>query len=134
VTPTRAQEITWKVAEMSFRYECLALDLEGCGRNREAEVLKFFPGPPLNPKLEESKLGFAAADPQSRLPSILGLASLMRDWRFDCRSQLINRASELAEGHWDRDTIGELEDSVASYYTQSFFEVYGRAPVVPLRL
>ncbi|KAF8185778.1 hypothetical protein K438DRAFT_1765567 [Mycena galopus ATCC 62051] len=107
MTPARAKEITWELAEMNFRFELCALDEQACGVDRHEDY---------------------------RLPHLLRLAQLMEDWTYPPRPDAVTLASERKTEYWNRTTINELEECVARYHTQAFYHFFGRAAVVPLRL
>ena len=75
--------------------------------------------------------GFRANDWQSRLPSLLRVATLMRVWPSD-KPLPILQDKPLHE-YTERDA-GVLEDAVARFYTDTFFIFFGRAAVIPTRL
>ncbi|KAJ7792292.1 hypothetical protein B0H14DRAFT_3499397 [Mycena olivaceomarginata] len=144
-------EITWQLAEMNFRYELCALDEAACGLDRHEKCLEGFPGGLLAPELSEGLKGLAAVSPSERLPSLLHLARLMRDWSYRPRPEQLalavakEKGETLAaaateegeiedEGDWSDAAILKLEEAVARYYTSAFFHFHGRAAVVPLRL
>jgi hypothetical protein len=81
-TPTRAQEITWELAEMNFRYELCGLDEKAVGFDRHNDCAACFPGPLIGPDLSEGQKGFAALALVDRLPHLLRLARLMMDWSY----------------------------------------------------
>ncbi|KAJ7887529.1 hypothetical protein B0H14DRAFT_2562711 [Mycena olivaceomarginata] len=81
----------------------------------------------------ESQRGLAALAVIERLPCLLRMAALMCDWSVPCeRPAVINTAMERTE--WDDAAVETMERAVARYYTGSFYELFGRAAVVPMRL
>ncbi|KAJ7933995.1 hypothetical protein B0H13DRAFT_1591859 [Mycena leptocephala] len=134
-TQTRAREIVWEVAEVNFRFELLALDARASGLDRPNECKQCFPGNVLlGFDISESKLGFAAKNARDRLPYVLHLASLMLDWKLRPRAGEIESAFQQQAPEWNITEIDALEQAVAGYYTQSFYDIFGRAAVVPMRL
>ena len=129
----RAQEITWELAEMNFRYELPALDARASGLDRPDECMQCFPGRPIGPDLGESKLGFAAISSSERLPYLLCLAILMQDWRPRPRPDMLEGIKQV-EWTWTPDMIAKLEEQVARYYTQNFYDYFGRPAIIPMRL
>ncbi|KAJ7729666.1 hypothetical protein DFH07DRAFT_969414 [Mycena maculata] len=129
-----AKEILWELAEINFRYEFLALDALASGLDRPDECRRCFATTRLiGIDLEESQRGLAALETDERLPYFLCIAGLMCDWRAPCERP---KEIENARGRttWSQDSIYDLEGAVARYYTQSFYELFGRAAVVPMRL
>ncbi|KAF7336361.1 hypothetical protein MVEN_02184600 [Mycena venus] len=83
--------------------------------------------------IRKSQRGLAALGAMDRLPYLLHAAGIMRDWSVPCkRPDEINTAKGRTE--WDPSAVRQLERRVAQYYTQSFYELFGCAAVVPMRL
>ncbi|KAJ6624651.1 hypothetical protein B0H10DRAFT_1942958 [Mycena sp. CBHHK59/15] len=113
------KELLWELAEINFRYEFLALDARASGLERS--------------DLCRSQRGLAARESMDRLPYLLCMAGLMRNWAVPCeRPKQIDNAKGRTE--WVAGSVRHLEQKVAEYYTQSFYELFGRAAVVPMRL
>ncbi|KAJ7136744.1 hypothetical protein C8R44DRAFT_868865 [Mycena epipterygia] len=128
------KELLWELAEMNFRYEFLALDVRASGLDRPDECRRCFAGEGLiGLDFRESQRGLAALGAMNRLPYLLCTARIMRDWSVPCeRPKEIDTAKGRTE--WDSDAVRLLEQKVALYYTQSFYDLFGRAAVVPMRL
>ncbi|KAK7065032.1 hypothetical protein R3P38DRAFT_2827641 [Favolaschia claudopus] len=131
-----AKELLWELAEMSFRYEFLALDSRASQRKRPDECRKCFAGDGLvGLDFRESQRGLAALALEERMPYLLGMARLMCDWLVPCQRPIeIEQALTRSEKEWDRQKMHQLERRVASYFTQSFYELFGRAAILPMRL
>jgi hypothetical protein len=127
----RAREIVWEVAEINFRFELTALDRRASGLDRPDECRACFDGYLLPCPLEDSQRGFAAAAFEDRRPTLVQLARLMSNWAGPV-PRLINDAAGVKE--WTADTIRDLEEEIAVFYCQSFYDWFGRAAVIPLRL
>ncbi|KAJ6524022.1 hypothetical protein B0H19DRAFT_1276712 [Mycena capillaripes] len=130
----RTKELLWELAEINFRYEFLALDARASGLDRPNECRRCFAGEGLiGMDFRESQRGLAAHEAMERLPYLLCMAGLMRDWSVPCeRPKQIDTARERTE--WVASSVRHLEQKVAQYYTQSFYELFGRAAVVPMCL
>ncbi|KAJ7690529.1 hypothetical protein B0H17DRAFT_935953, partial [Mycena rosella] len=132
ISTHRAQEIVWEVAEANFRFELLSLDHQATCREQPYTARQCFAGGGLmDLPLRLSKEGLAAASPGERHPYILQMARMMTDWE--------PRAPDIVMQAIDRTEWGEaemiaLEMGVAAHYTQRFFTVFGRTPVIPMRL
>ncbi|KAJ7732854.1 hypothetical protein B0H16DRAFT_1468365 [Mycena metata] len=102
----KTKELLWELAEINFRYEFLALDARASGLNRP----------------DECRMCFAS-------PRLIGM---------DFNEIPCERPKEIdnAKGRtpWSADSIHGLESAVTKYYTASFYELFGRAAVVPMRL
>lgn len=141
-------EMVWEAAEVNFRFEFLALDARASGLSRSDACRQSFPSNALvGFDIAESRMGFSAIAPKDRLPYVLNLARLMLDWQPRPRPAAIAAAFDQPppdweaaieeqgeEGEWQTTRFSELEDAVAEYYTQCFYDIIGRAAVVPLRL
>ncbi|KAJ7279514.1 hypothetical protein C8J57DRAFT_1221175 [Mycena rebaudengoi] len=129
----RAKEMIWEVAETNFRFELLALDARASQQSRPEECRKCFPGEVLmGMAIDESKAGFAAPNLSDRHPYIIRLARLMCGWKTAPRPVIITTVDMRPE--WPEADQERLEFAVAEYYTQSFWDLFGRAAVVPMRL
>ncbi|KAJ7476291.1 hypothetical protein B0H11DRAFT_1917507 [Mycena galericulata] len=132
-TRNRAKEILWGLAEMNFRFELLALDARASGIDRPNECRECFAGGTLlGFDIGLSKQGLAAIASSQRLPYLQRLAKLMHDWKSRPRPSWIDKAKDHQD--WTTADIEDLECDVATYYTQSFYLLFGRAAVIPMRL
>ncbi|KAJ7096452.1 hypothetical protein C8R44DRAFT_889760 [Mycena epipterygia] len=130
----RTKELLWELAEINFRYEFLALDARASGLDRPDKCRRCFAGEGLiGMDFRESQRGLASHEPMTRLPYLLCMAGLMRDWSVPCEQpKQIDSAKGRTE--WTGSSVRHLEQKVAQYYTQSFYELFGRAAVVPMCL
>ncbi|KAJ6521190.1 hypothetical protein DFH09DRAFT_1097968 [Mycena vulgaris] len=113
----KIKEITWALAESNFRFECLSLDVRASGLTRLEEVRACFVGQVLlRIPLEYSTRG-PASETQQEHHRAIGRAA--------CAQEPLAYTNE---------EMSDLEWAVACYYTQSFYEYFGRAAVVPMRL
>ncbi|KAJ7164116.1 hypothetical protein C8R46DRAFT_1036056 [Mycena filopes] len=134
ITVHRAREIVWDVAESNFRYEFLALDCRASGLDRSDECRDCFAGRTLiNIPVEESKDGLAAISSEVRHVYILRMARLMTGW-LATPPRVIMTVNDESPQHWSGATRKVLEEAVAAHYTQTFYEYFGRAAVIPMRL
>jgi hypothetical protein len=128
------REIIWDVAEMSFRFEFCALDRRASGQTRVDEVKKCFAGRMLvGPPLEMSKQGWASTSLEERHVVVGRTATLMLDWVTKSRPPNIIRRI-IDRRPWSTAEMQDLENAVCCYYTQAFWEHFGRAAVLPMRL
>ncbi|KAJ7838240.1 hypothetical protein B0H14DRAFT_2361849, partial [Mycena olivaceomarginata] len=133
----RVKELLWELGEMNFRYEFLALDARASRLQRPDLCRTCFASKTLvGLDFRESQRGLAALAVMDRLPCLLRMAALMCDWSVPCERPVtlavINMAMERTE--WDDAAVETMEQAVARYYTGSFYELFGRAAVVPMRL
>ncbi|KAJ7844358.1 hypothetical protein B0H14DRAFT_2358614 [Mycena olivaceomarginata] len=135
ITVHRAQEMLWMVAETNFRFELLALDHRASRLERPEECRKCFAGGQLmGMPLRQSKEGLASMSLVIRHPFFLRIARLMGHWHPRPRSAIIAEAQASESREWSQEEMLELEDAVARYYTQAFYELFGCAVVIPSRL
>ncbi|KAJ7111275.1 hypothetical protein C8R44DRAFT_883097 [Mycena epipterygia] len=130
----QTREIVWRVVETSFRFEFCALDRRASGKNRLDEVWACFAGHMLvGAPLEMSKQGWAARTLEERHRYVRRTAWLMVDWTTKSRRPDI--IHHVRDHHkWSPTDMEYLEAAVCRYYTQSFWEYFGHAAVLPMRL
>nr|VWP01367.1 Dehydrogenase with different specificities [Ganoderma boninense] len=129
--------VMWEAFELGFRYELSALDhalrFESPAQESEraARLARVFP--------EESMLrvlrlpapdsrSLSAPLPHHRIPSLNALREILLLWPF-CPPEIKRRAP--LDTSASEQAIEELEVELAAFYTQTFFDVAGRAPLVP---
>jgi hypothetical protein len=137
IDDNEAQVILWRLSELNFRFELLALHKHARTAGRDA----FDSNQNVRNALQLNSLqavdmataveGFHSSDWWSRLPSLLRTALLMRAWSGD-KPLPILYDQPLAE-YSERDTA-VLEDVVVRFYTDTFFVFSGCAAVIPTRL
>ncbi|KAJ7042738.1 hypothetical protein C8F04DRAFT_1251556 [Mycena alexandri] len=133
-TVNHTREIVWQVAETSFRFEFCSLDKRASGHDRLDQVKRCFAGHMLiGAPLEMSTKGWASTSPEERHRYVVRTAELMLDWTTkSIRPHIITRVADRRP--WSPAEMETLEMAVCRYYTQAFWEYFGRAAVVPLRL
>ncbi|KAJ6632014.1 hypothetical protein B0H10DRAFT_1937741 [Mycena sp. CBHHK59/15] len=133
-TLEQSQEIVWGVAESGFRFEFCTLDKRASGQGRVDAVKRCFAGGMLvGVPLEMSKRGWAATALEERHHYVARTAALMLDWTT--KSPRPNIIRRVAEHHlWHPPDMQALESAVCEYYTQAFWEYFGRAAVLPMHL
>jgi hypothetical protein len=82
-------------------------------------------------QLSNTRLG--SADWRERLPCLLMLRRLMRDWDGMKSTPLLLPDLTSITDYVEADAL-QLEEAVARFYTDSFFCFFGCAPVIPARL
>jgi len=132
-----AQEILWELYELNFGFEFMALDHrahvppEGVdGPPREQLVLACFPNRtslavvPISSAHE----GLGATDWRDRRSSIIAMMTVMQTWRgyTGAGFHVTKGVDGLSE-----EEFHDVESAVARFYTQSFFDYFARAAIVP---
>ena len=132
-----AQAILWRLSELNFRFELLALHKRagsaGCDEVEcEQAVRNALDLTSLQAvDMDMSNKGFRSSHWRSRLPSLLQLATLMRAWSGDKPLPLLE---DKPFGEYTELDAGVLEDAVARFYTDTFFILFGHAAVIPTHL
>lgn len=142
-----SQEILWELYELNFRFEFLALDQFTrdptlSTEDREDLLLACFPGSVgrslLIAELPLADRGFAAECWRDRAPFILAFRNVMKTWRNfsdavkGCKG--VDLAAIRALSAYSEEEILVMEKALLRFYTQSFFDFFGRAAIVPHRL
>jgi hypothetical protein len=137
----KAQTTLWELTELNFRFELLALDAHASGlssnqdeHERQAMVLRCFNVPSLVVvDVQRPNAGLQAHDWRERLPFLLALRALMRDWDGLKPTPLL-QPDLASHDMYTEVEVQQLEDHVARFYTQTFYCLFGRAAVIPTRL
>ncbi|KAF8197338.1 hypothetical protein K438DRAFT_1760116 [Mycena galopus ATCC 62051] len=134
ISDKKFREAVWRVAEASFHLEFCSLDRRASRKIRHEQVKDCFAGHMLlGTPLEMSKCGWGAAEITDRRSCIERTATLMLDWTTQsARPKIIDLVAHPTSRS-SSDMLA-LEQAVCRYYTQAFWEYFGRAAVVPLRL
>ena len=134
------RQILWEAFELGFRYELWALDRVMRPMDTAADEVKrvnrlaqVFPSHTLwvvSQLPSEESGGLFAAVPHRRIPYLNALREVLRFWPL-C-PPAIKEATPLHTGD-SVEAIEDLELWMALFYTQTFFDASGRAPIVPHR-
>ncbi|KAJ6616815.1 hypothetical protein B0H10DRAFT_2219152 [Mycena sp. CBHHK59/15] len=130
----QTREIVWQVAETGFRFEFCALDRRASGQDHFDQARACFAGHMLvGVPLTMSKQGWAAATLEERHRYVGRTACLMLNWTTkSARPDIIRHIKVYSE--WSPTDMECLETAVCQYYMQAFWEYFGRATVLPMRL
>ena len=132
------ERILWELAGLNFRFEFQALDQRltmssGSQVGRAAKIRRCFPGGCLLvANWRMANHGIASCELREKAQYLLLMGSLLKDWRGVNREGWISRVGWQLR--WHEEETKSLETEVASFYCQSYFSSFQRAPVVPLRL
>jgi hypothetical protein len=134
-----AQKILWKLTELNFRFELLALDKRARPSNSDEDACQdlisecFGVSTLLATDDRRANSGLGSGDWRQRLPCLLILRRLMRDWEGMKPTPLLLPDRTSFTDYSEVDAL-QLEGAIANFYTDSFFRFFGRAPVIPARL
>lgn len=145
-----AQEILWELYELNFRFEFMALDSRAhtppavpTNRlSREDLLLKCFPGNIggsfLVAPTEFSHQGLAAGTWRDRAPFIVAVKNVVCTWpgfhEVNERCNGVDLDENKGVDHYSESEIEAAELALATFYTQTFYDFFGRAAVIPRRL
>jgi hypothetical protein len=139
VDDLEARAMLWRLSELNFRFELLALHKRAGPAGRDEfecyqevrHALNLKSASLQSVDMGTSNTGIHCSHWRARLPTLVNLASLMRKWSGDKPLPILQ---ELPFGDYNELNTGVLEDAVARFYTDSFFIFFGRAAVIPTRL
>jgi hypothetical protein len=130
------EEILWELAELNFRFELLALDLRATSApsvsSHQGLIRECFPGIKegdgalLVADLGAASHGLASENWEEKAPYLQALRKVMMTWRGDVPPIILTEKFQ-----WTKQEIENLEDAIATFYVQSFYNHFRRAPVVP---
>jgi hypothetical protein len=132
-------EILWELYELNFRFELTALDSRlttAADKNpetRQAWIKQCFPTRSLIiVDFKHAQEGLAAESWKERAPYIVALWKVVKTWST-CPQPLKDIVDKAVANFSEGEILG-LEQDVARYYTQSFYNHFSRAAIVPHRL
>lgn len=141
VSPQILQEVVWELYELNFRMEFRALDARLSTNAEDAEardiaLRECFPsrqqGDLLVVKVECANDGMAAKSWRDRAPYWIAFMQVVSTWAR-CPSSILICIDKPAE-RFTEEEFGKLEENLAMFYTQSFYNCFARAAVLPRRL
>jgi hypothetical protein len=136
------REILWELYEMNFIHELQSLDRRACRDlnlssvtelfDREIEISQCFPTSSFQPvSIPSENVGLADDDFDKRFRFITALVFVMERWKGEKPDML---AGDIFDLQLSPDGAMKLEEIVAKYYCQQFFNYFGRAAQIPHRL
>ncbi|KAH9907636.1 uncharacterized protein B0H18DRAFT_591557 [Fomitopsis serialis] len=138
VVPSLARKVVWELYELSFRLELAAVDFKltrqvSTGRyawtQRRAEIAKCFPnGSLVLTQYPASNGGLASLQSGVLAAYVEHLRRVLAKWPNASSLQRTLRPEDHPN------LILEVEHDVVSFYCQAFYDLCGRAAVVPHRL
>jgi hypothetical protein len=149
--PNIVREVIWELFEHNFRYELLLLDMVAARsqwHDREDHVGQPYAAFARRETIREvfgddgkfilwgdpfptCNSGFQAEALDMRLPNLERLRKVMLDWP-EVPSVLDH--SFYSEPGKERYSVAVLERHVVKFYCQTFFDYFGRPPIVPHRI
>jgi len=130
------EEILWELAELSFRFELLALDTRvttSISDDRQELIRACFPGGAsaslLVADLGAANDGLGNVHWEPKSVYLHALKKVMTTWKGEVPAII------LAEKvRWTEREIEDLEGGITCFYMKMFYQHFGRAPIVPRRL
>lgn len=139
------REILWELYELNFRFELFSLDRRASSlwKNssidpavRQEQICSCFssamPASLTSINIPSSNEGLVSDDWRARLPHIIALVRVMRSWGGK-QPAAFGLVGSL-RGNFTEPHALELERAVAVFYTQNFFNFFGRAALLPHRI
>ncbi|KAG6906735.1 hypothetical protein DXG01_012315, partial [Tephrocybe rancida] len=124
------EEILQELLALDARVLQLSKDTGRPLSSRMDMICACFPsGQILVAALHEANQGLASLNRDEQCRYLLAMRSLMKTWPGKKPAIM-----ELDQLRWRDPDIDELEMEIARYYTQTFFNYFKRAPVIPRRL
>ncbi|KAJ7598231.1 hypothetical protein C8J56DRAFT_1157539 [Mycena floridula] len=127
-------EVLWELSELNFRFELSSLDIAHTKLDRVHLIAQCLPtsgAPLLVPDIHCAHQGLAASTLRDHAPYFLALSRLMSAWKNG--SSLGTEANRDYASFTDSE-LERIESKTFQFYTQSFFNMFGRACIIPRRL
>ena len=141
LSPCIIKEIIWELTELNFRFEVAALDdylLPNSPPTHQASLHHCFvdtgTGPLLVPALPRANDGLAAVSFEAHLPYLFTICDLMLDWPEVEWHLLLPQVGLVNWEEREEIELKQLEKTVATVYSKTFYRIFGRPPIVPHRL
>ena len=133
------EQVLWELVELNFHFEFQALDQRLSTRSgtfpvgRSTRIRQCFPGGCLLvADWRVSNHGIASEQLREKAHYLFLMASLLINWpKVNTNGWIGHVESQLK---WSEDEVDNPERDIAEVYTQTFFNAFRCAPVVPLRL
>ena len=137
------RQILWELYEINFLHELLSLDHHACANlnlsdtvqllERQIMISQCFPLNSFRPvTIPSENCGLAADDFEERFRFITALLQVMKSWRGN-KPVLFGVSTDNLHDFSQRAAM-DMENRVARYYCQQFFNYFGRAAQIPHRL
>ena len=131
------REIVWELFELNFRSELFALDSRAstipCTNEDRVDLVNqcFVPTTGLYfIQIPEGNHGLVDDNWRSRRHYLLAMFRLMVAWEGR-KPQIFGRLSGGDAADLGKEQMKEFEESIAQFYTQTFFDYFGRAALIP---
>jgi hypothetical protein len=130
------EEILWELAELSFRFELLALDARvttNTSDDRQELIRACFPGGAsaslLVADLGAANHGLGNVYWEPRSVYLHALKKVMTTWKGEVPPIILARKIQ-----WTEQEIEDLEYEITHFYVKTFYDHFGRAPITPRHL
>ena len=133
-------EVLWELFEVNFRFELFALDKRASTLKlgvpaRLTRIVKCFPdGDMIPPTIPSDNEGLVATSWKDRAPFTAVLMEILRYWPHS-PSMLHSLSRGELKGEFELECwFLCLEDIASKFYCQTFWNYFGRAPILPRRI
>ncbi|TFK58126.1 hypothetical protein BDN72DRAFT_907053, partial [Pluteus cervinus] len=136
-------EILWEINELNFRFEFMALDSQlynpsspshQDSQNHQDLVNACFPaasGSLLSVDVSKANSGMASPILLQRSQVILAIRHIMQTWDSQLPPLVAVPDNDRVQVGWEKDDLDALEMQIATFYMQSFFNIFHRATTIP---
>ena len=135
------KEIIWELTKLNFQFEVAALDdyllpnsLPTCQASLQHCFIDAGTGPLLAPALPRANDGLAAVSFEAHLPYLFAIRDLMLDWPEVEQHLLLPQVGLANWEEREEIELNQLEKTVATVYSKTFYRIVGRPPIVPHHL
>ncbi|KAK2463506.1 hypothetical protein APHAL10511_004257 [Amanita phalloides] len=129
---TTVQAILWELYELNFCSELVALDLHMSNGTHGDLIAACFLGSDVGLTyimVTNLNCGLVADEWRVRLPYVKALINIMCSWNIR-HPHMFSLVDSLVQSI-TKDQFLELERTATHFYTQCFFDVFGRAAIIP---
>ncbi|KAK1224749.1 hypothetical protein PQX77_012333 [Marasmius sp. AFHP31] len=146
--PCLVKQIVWELYELNFRFEFQALDRKcqgtmyitygvGEASSFNPEIQACSADPILNPSqvsVDKANRGLAAAELRHRGSYFRQMCQIMKNWGPGGAAAESFLAGKEKLKHYTDDELVAMEQWATKFYCQTFYEKFGRPPILPHRL
>ena len=137
------QQILWELYEVNFLHELLSLDHRACANldlsdtaqllERQILISQCFPRSSFRPvTIPSENRGLAADNFEECFRFVTALLLVMKSWKGD-KPVIFGVSSDNLRDFSQRAAM-DMENRIARYYCQQFYNYFGRAAQIPHRL
>ncbi|KAK1233322.1 hypothetical protein PQX77_003526, partial [Marasmius sp. AFHP31] len=140
--PQLVKRMVWELFELNFRFEFHSLDRKLRGVTDDLsfneEIQVSFPGcegigSPTQIDSKKANCGLAAELPKHRAWYFIRMCRVMKDWPGGVQAETFLAGKQKLKDY-PNDELLAMEQWATTFYCQSFYEKFGRPPILPHRV